>query len=880
MAHGVAGPTIVLLVVEAPAAGGAATVQATCAGAWGGATGAVTADVTHEATPVAGSWGGWAGVAAASIVGAPVAAGAWGGLSGTATAVKTVNATAAGSWGAMSGAATAVKTIEAPAVGTWGGWLGSAITLPFVVDTLGRNLVDPSGLPMLVLADSPWSLCVRLSTTQMDSYFANREAHGFNAVGVYLICGNTTAGFDSSGSTYDSIVPFTSGNMATPNSTYWARIDTMFSLAEQYNITVFAFPAEHQHWGSFVVSSGSTKCTNYGAFLGNRYKTRPNIVWMFGDDYTDDGSWASEDPRYLDILSGIRSTGDTHIDGVQLHYIEDDSYANPTWDSHIDFATVYTYEPPLSHMLDAYHDAQALPTVFIEGGYELETLQTNTGTRNQIRRVAAWVYLGGGVGNFYGHRDIWQMNGSYTSALTTASATDLLNIITKLKTLDFANWVPDEGTTFITSGRGSDTGTNPTSNTWCGCARTSNLAVLYMPTSRSFTLNTAVLTGTVSGYWFDPTDAHTVTYTTATHPGNNSAGDADWFLILESGNVSATGAGSWGGLTGVASAVVVHEAVAAGSWGALTGTSTPVKTVVTTAAGTWGAMSGTATAFRIFEAVATGAWGALAGAATAVATDESILAGSWGALTGTANAVTTHEATAAGTWGALSGSATAFRTFDVSASGSWGSLGGSIAAEIIHPAVADGQWGGWTGTALVLFAGQVIATGAWGAMSGLMAADVSHDVSTASGTWGALSGAAIATRQADAVATGVWGSLSGTAIASKTVEATAAGVWGQLAGQVLGDGAIAAVASGTWGSLEGVAIATVIPPTQAVGAGDWGTLSGTAVATAQTPAVVEAIATALWGQLIGTAHADQGFHSAEGHTLKFRTPLVRVAWAD
>src|SRR5204862_1428916 len=99
----------------------------------------------------------------------------------------------------------------------------------------GRYLVDPSGAPFLIAGDAPQSLTVNLSTSQASMYLADRQAHGFNALWVNLLCNDGTAG-RADGSTYDGLLPFTgylpgrSGNpdyydLSTPDPAFFARVD-------------------------------------------------------------------------------------------------------------------------------------------------------------------------------------------------------------------------------------------------------------------------------------------------------------------------------------------------------------------------------------------------------------------------------------------------------------------------------------------------------------------------------------------------------------------------------------------------------------------------------------------------------------------------------
>jgi hypothetical protein len=71
---------------------------------------------------------------------------------------------------------------------------------------------------------------------------------------------------------------------------YFQRVDHMLSIAAAHGITVFLDPAETGGWLSVLRSNSITKDGAYGRFLGNRflgnrYKSFPNIVWMNGNDF-------------------------------------------------------------------------------------------------------------------------------------------------------------------------------------------------------------------------------------------------------------------------------------------------------------------------------------------------------------------------------------------------------------------------------------------------------------------------------------------------------------------------------------------------------------------------------------------------------------------
>ena len=59
---------------------------------------------------------------------------------------------------------------------------------PLKVAQSGRYLVDQNSVPFLIAGESPQALMVNLSEEDAELFFANRQAHGFNAVWINLLC--------------------------------------------------------------------------------------------------------------------------------------------------------------------------------------------------------------------------------------------------------------------------------------------------------------------------------------------------------------------------------------------------------------------------------------------------------------------------------------------------------------------------------------------------------------------------------------------------------------------------------------------------------------------------------------------------------------------
>ena len=85
-------------------------------------------------------------------------------------------------------------SVGAVAVAWTGSARAAAAVYPVKVSANNRYLVDQNNAPFLIMGDCPQSLTVNLSVAQTDSYFSNRQAHGFNTMWINLVCTVYTAG--------------------------------------------------------------------------------------------------------------------------------------------------------------------------------------------------------------------------------------------------------------------------------------------------------------------------------------------------------------------------------------------------------------------------------------------------------------------------------------------------------------------------------------------------------------------------------------------------------------------------------------------------------------------------------------------------------------
>jgi len=417
---------------------------------------------------------------------------------------------------------------------------------PLKVGPRGRYLVDQNNVPFMIVGDSPQALIVNLPEADADAYFADRQAHGFNAVWINLLCNTYTAG-RVDGSTYDSITPFTTpGDLSTPNPAYFQRVDHMVNLAAKHNITVFLDPIETGGWLTTLERNGAVDDYNYGQYLAKRYRSFPNIVWLNGNDFQ---SWrnARADADATAVAKGIRQADPAHIQTVELNANASTSLDDPDWASIVSLNAAYTYYPTYAEVLHGYNQSSSIPVFMVEANYEFEdNTGLDYGSPATLRRQEYWTMLSGAAGQLYGNRYTWTFTSGWKGNLDTPGVTQLQYMTALFAVRRWHNLVPDQSHTVVTAGYGTFSSTGCLgSNNYVTAAKTPDgaLVMAYMPTMRTITVDMPKLSGAATARWYDPTNG---TYTAIagspfastgarqfSPPGSNSAGDGDWVLVIE-----------------------------------------------------------------------------------------------------------------------------------------------------------------------------------------------------------------------------------------------------------------------------------------------------------------------------------------------------------
>jgi hypothetical protein len=388
-------------------------------------------------------------------------------------------------------------------------------------------------------------MLVLLSLADMETFISSRAADGCNA----MWC-NVLGKHNVSITTYDGLTPFTTtDDLSTPRETYFARVDAMLALMAKYNVVAWLDPIETDTWLTVAEANGNTKCYNYGAYLGNRYKNTANIVWMNGNDFQN---WNNSTDRalYLNVANGIKSQDAYHIHTIELDYFISDSLKDAAnWGSVIQLNCAYSYYPEYDICRTAYGRSGPVPAFFGEAEYEFQTNPSTYASPHEMRTQAYWSLLSGMCGYFYGHRDHVLFPSGWNNAGWDNSDGWLHTVICNqfFESLVWWNLVPSTDNSILTAGYGTYDSSNSHFGNISDYATTAwiadgSLVIIYMPTARTMTVDMSKMKGTTTARWFDPTDGSYATdaasplANSGTHnfsrAGANAYGEHDWLLVL------------------------------------------------------------------------------------------------------------------------------------------------------------------------------------------------------------------------------------------------------------------------------------------------------------------------------------------------------------
>ncbi len=279
------------------------------------------------------------------------------------------------------------------------------------------------------LGDTAWDLMQRLSEEESRLYLDNRALKGFTVIQSVLINFKDTGGKVSNQKFEDCDIR---DIISAKNTPYWQHVDQVIAYAEESGLYMALLPV----WGK-VLKAGYLTEENmpaYADFLAERYKNRPNILWLLGGDIRGDLNFdlwdrfgrrlKKHDP---DRLIGYHPFGRTSssywfndCDWLDFHMFQSghrryDQKIMNAWDEANDSEPWYgednwrylrhdrSLDPPRP-VLDGEPSYEEIP----QGLHDPSEPYWQSG---HVRRYAYWSLLSGAAGHTYGHNSIFQFWG-------------------------------------------------------------------------------------------------------------------------------------------------------------------------------------------------------------------------------------------------------------------------------------------------------------------------------------------------------------------------------------------------------------------------------------------------------------------------------------
>lgn len=435
---------------------------------------------------------------------------------------------------------------------------------PLKISPSNRYFITADGKPFFWLGDTGWLLFLKCTREEAVEYLDTRKAQGFNVIQVMLL-----HDLREDKNIYgDSL--FIDQHVSTPKITegsnflsgeeydYWDHVEYIVDEAAKRNIYMALVPV----WGSVVKSKlvNEEQAVAYALFLSERFKNKPNIVWLNGGDLKGNiemNVWNAlgktlheKDP---DHLISFHPRG-RHTSSLWFHK-QDWLAFNMFQSGHKDYeqdttaSDIFHFgEDNWRYINNDYTLDPVKPTMDAEPSYEniphgLHDSMQPRWTTADLRRYAYWSVFAGGAGFTYGENAVMQFHsptdnaGSYgvdhfwKEGLKTTGATQMQYLKKLLLSKNYLDRVPDQ--TLI-----ADQGIR---YNYLAATRGSDYAFVYTFTGRKMTIRLEKCKGSkIKCSWYNPRNGH---YTligifankgikTFTSPGKVTNGN-DWVLVME-----------------------------------------------------------------------------------------------------------------------------------------------------------------------------------------------------------------------------------------------------------------------------------------------------------------------------------------------------------
>jgi len=438
--------------------------------------------------------------------------------------------------------------------------------LPLLKISRNRRYLTSCGKPFFWLADTAWQLVSDLTREEILYYMTTRLDQGYTVIQ----CMSMYPFQEWVPNAYGDYV-FKSADPRKPVEAYFRHLDYAIDLANALGLYICIAAT----WGEKLqprrpgnpFTFDRKTARKFGEYLGTRYRSRTNIIWIVVGD---------EDPRGYEkdwsaMAEGLKkgSRGrhmiTAHAAGKGVLRASSEFFNSEKW---LDLNMYYSGHswnvPSHAGTLAAYRNKPVRPVFDGEPRYENHpAFDTGAGfytggnrklwdgvTRfnaRQVRQCAWWNLMAGACGHTYGHHDVWQFNGSGNPPRTFALLPWHRAIQSKASVqmgylrqfMESRKWwllapAPD----LVVEGQGQGE-----RHIQAALASDGSFLMAYIPNAESIVLDVSGLKGKkLKTAWFNPQTAEWVKGRAAANRGTLRLAmpsvknvERDWALIVDAG---------------------------------------------------------------------------------------------------------------------------------------------------------------------------------------------------------------------------------------------------------------------------------------------------------------------------------------------------------
>ena len=422
----------------------------------------------------------------------------------------------------------------------------------FTVSSNKRYIVK-DGKPFFWLGDTAWELFHRLTREQANQYLKRRAEQGFTVVQCVAL-----AEFDGlhTPNAYGEL-PLENDDPTKPREAYFKHVDFIIDQANKYGLAIAFLPT----WGDKVWKSSwgkgpeifdTVNAKVYGKWLGNRYKSRKNIIWILGGDRNPQN--ATQENVWRKMAEGIEDGVGGKDKALISFHPQPNELGSAQWfhkDEWLDFnmfqnghcrdAAVYDKIQKVYNMLPAKPVMDAEP-IYEDHPVCFNAADLGTSSAYDVRKYAYLDLFSGAHGHTYGCHDIWQfyspgreaVNGPHVywqQALELPGANEMTLVHHLMVSRPLLDRIPDQSLIIENNFAPSER---------IQATRGKDYMFVYSAGGKPFTVVLQKISGNkLSGFWFDPKTGKTIAIDPFENAGNknfnppSSGYGNDWVLILD-----------------------------------------------------------------------------------------------------------------------------------------------------------------------------------------------------------------------------------------------------------------------------------------------------------------------------------------------------------